>query len=463
MKIFYMKIKNSLKIRELSYFISNPILILLLFLYIYAPEFKFLPFRGLGLILPPLAILLCALYQNPKSIIRFLFKNKIIVTFQFLLLALFLLALFLDIYGSSRNEVTFTIRYPVIIARLYFGSLVTSVALHSLFKSSNRKTSNETHLENLISSLFVIIIIQFIIVLISLLSPSLRDFFNLYLLKPPPKMVDEDTFFYIRRGYGIASGYAFSYPLFNGFVMSLALWSFMATHKKLKKAIYLIYAATAIIPITLNARVGLIAVPCFLLSFLLIKPFKLNFIIKRAQLIVAILLLSLPLYFLITNYFNSSTIDWLLVGIKQFTLAFTFNFEEVRYLQGFSNEAYVPEDLLFGDATYLFQNEILYRRSDIGYINYFYFGGILYSLLLYGTFTWFFIKVLLESKDIKTRGVILSTLIMFFIANIKGMIFYDSELTRGFFLLLIFILMDANTLNQHKQKNHSRELRYLNF
>jgi hypothetical protein len=448
-----MKIKNSLETRELSYFISKSILILLLFLYVYSPEFSFLPFRGLGLILPPLAIFLCALYQNPKSVIRLLFKNKIIVTFQFLLLALFLLALFLDIYGGSNNQVKFSIRYPIIIARFYFGSLVASVALYHLFDFSNKKI-NGANLENLISSFLVIIFIQFVIVFISLLNPSLRDFFNFQLLKPPDVMADESTFFYNRRGYGIASGYAFSYPLFNGFVMSLSLWSFICTREKSKKIIYLICAAIAIIPIMLNARVGLIAIPCFFLSLFLIKPFKLGFTIKRVKLIFAILILLIPLHTLIINYFNSATIDWLLTGIEQFTLASTLNFEEIRYLRGFSNEAYIPQNFLFGDAIYLFQNEISYIRSDIGYVNYFYFGGILYSLLLYGTFAWFFIRVLLESKAIKIKGVILSTLIMFFIANVKGMVFFDNELTRGFFLFLVFVVFDAKHRNQY-QKFHS--------
>ncbi|UXE60991.1 MAG: hypothetical protein KA717_37190 [Woronichinia naegeliana WA131] len=449
-----MKIKNFLKIKKLSYFVSDPALILLLFLYIYAPEFSFLPFQGLGLILPPSTILLYALSKNPKSITRFLFKNKIIVTFQFLLLALFLLALFLDIYGGSNNQVKFSIRYPIIIARFYFGALVSSVALYHLFDFSNKKM-NGTNLENLITSFFVIIFIQFVIVFISLLNPSLRDFFNFQLLKPPAVMADEATFFYNRRGYGIASGYAFSYPLFNGFVMSLSLWSLICTREKSKKIIYLICAAIAIIPIMLNARVGLIAIPCFFLSLFLIKPFNVGLTIKRVKLMFAILVLLNPLYALIINYFNSSTIDWLLAGIEQFTLAFTLNFEEVRYLQGFSNEDYIPQNFLFGDGMYLFNNENAYTtRSDIGYVNYFYFGGILYSLLLYGTFAWFFIRVLLESKAIKIKGVILSTLIMFFIANVKGMVFFDNELTRGFFLLLVFVVFDAKHRNQY-QKFHS--------
>lgn len=171
---------------------------------------------------------------------------------------------------------------------------------------------------------------------------------------------------------------------------------------------------------------------------------------------MAILLLSIPVYFLAINYFHDYTIGWLLEGTQQFSLAFTLNFDEIESIQIFNKNIsdYTPQNLLFGDAQYLFNNEASNKQNDTGYINYFFFGGVLYSFLLYGTFAWFYIKVLLESKTIKIKGVILSTLIMYFVANSKGMIFYDCELTRGFFLLLVFVLFDVKQLNQYK-KFHS--------
>ncbi len=424
---------------KLSKLASDWFLIVLLFLYIYSPDFSFVGFNNSGIVLFPLAIFGYAFFLKPRYIISFLTRNKVIVVFQFLILFLVLLSTILQVFQNSANNVSLASQYPISLVRFYFEVIVASVALHCLFAVRKKEQIND-----LINAFFWIISIQFAITLLSLISPSLRDYINFSILNPNSKLIQAD-WLYQRRGYGLASGHLFFYPLFNGFILSIALWGSVSSFKK--KINYLVYALMALFPIFLNARVGLISIPSFIVSLLLIKPFNLRYTLGLALTTISTGTLSILLFsFLVQlDIFGSSTLRWIYEGILQYQAFFSGQWQDVTILNALlDGHVHFPTNLLIGDGKYLFQNESISFNSDIGYINYLYFGGLLYSILLYAPFVWIFWKAILKTDNIALRGILLSGLIIIFIANFKGIIFQSNSLTRACFLMIIFILFEKS-------------------
>lgn len=242
------------------------------------------------------------------------------------------------------------------------------------------------------------------------------------------------------RAYGFSGSLTFGMPVIQSVLSIIAL--FYASKQK-KSFGYILISVLLLFSAVINARTSLIVViiglfVLLMLSGLSVKK-KVLYLIISVVLIVAFQFCFLPWL----EEFSFETYKWIMEGIEDIN-RFIHNDSSGSYYFSYATSAdkyKLPEGIisvLFGVGHYTMGMKTKYGYStDIGYINDWWLGGILYIIFIYVYFykAMFFMK---KNNDpiISSTGLFL--MICYVLLNIKGIMFSMMPLTN-FMVILYFV------------------------
>jgi hypothetical protein len=436
------QIPDYLRIKKQALYL--PLTILLLFIYIYSPGLKFIP--GFGSLFSLFFMISVFLFW--PGIFLSLVRKRIFVVFSMLILGAIIYCFAMNIfYDPAKNNIYFLNLYPIVLLRMYIEVFLFSIAFFIFFSKCV-----STEVDDIIKLYFGIVVLQFLFVVLMLVFPNMRIYFFSNIFPIDTKIVEDQLIAF--RGYGIASDYLFSYPLFNGLVAAGALW--FAAARSLS---YLTFVPLALIPVLLNARIGIIFIPIFLLSILIVigRHFKRK-LIKRISLILLLFpLIMIAVGLVLIKLFLEQTYTWAINGIVQiFSILILQAGKSWTLNQLLSHHINYPDSVIeniLGTGIYLFDNPAYYLASDIGYINYLYYGGVVLSLLVYISFLIILFSAYIKSKSYSMKGLLVCGGIGFWLCHFKGIIVGSNSFLKGLVLLCVFIILqDVNSDNQMNLK-----------
>ena len=395
--------------------ITNFFVALVLFYFIYTPEFfVMLGFPIRSQYITVITFLFIVFYIFIKICLRKkadLFIDKELFV---LFLNIFFASIYFLIVALLNSEDTRFLQNIYIIVQV----CVIIFFLQKLNDSNNKNIK--------LITLFRLAALQGIISLIMLIIPSTKDIaLRLYYLGG-----EENYFISAMRIFGLSSDYTFFTPIYHGFLISIGVY--LSLFKKLNLFKYLPFILVAVV---LNGRTGLIlatGLSTFVfLAYTISNSSKLYDSLK----VIVIVFLSLIIIINILETINPRTYAWIYSS-----------FEELYYLL-FRNEAtgtfstldtmfLLPTgvSLLFGEGFRLYGNTKGLIHSDIGFVNDLFLGGILYTSILYTAQLIFFSKLSFVHK--KYDRVILFSIFLatWLVSNYKG------ESSRGGLILIGMII-----------------------
>ncbi|MCS8587939.1 hypothetical protein [Leuconostoc citreum] len=239
----------------------------------------------------------------------------------------------------------------------------------------------------------------------------------------------ENAFISAKRIYGLSSEYTFTTPIVNG------IFGVIAVFFSLKKSkLYLLYLPIILLLVLLNGRTGLVV---FGIGSIII-------IFKNAKRLSSLLILSassalgIYLTFYLLKTLSQDTYVWII----------SFFSDTLNLINGDATGNYtqlgmqLPKDnLLFGygfriyDLNTILSNITIYQRSDIGYANDLFLGGIVYIILLYIPILFYVYLSTANDNKFKGTGLSFFLVIALLIADYKG------ETMRNANLLLLVITL----------------------
>lgn len=279
--------------------------------------------------------------------------------------------------------------------------------------------------------------IQSIIALACLLFDGLRStIMNLYLSNIDQTTVDKLTRFTFRM-FGLASNYTSFMSYFQAFV---AIICFYRAFNKSNK--YYIIGLLISVSALINTRTSGI----LLVVGIAICLFKVKNITASIRAIFIIMITVLLFSNLIDLFarINPEGFNWWLVELNKLMNTLNTGDTSVGFASYFVKESTweIPHDLLqllFGTGVRVMGGSIYGVRTDVGYINDIWYGGIVYTVLLYfGIFRWMKkeLNSTLISGEFKITVHIMFILLL--IINIKGQSFRINDCYIVFIMMLLF-------------------------
>lgn len=402
-------------------------LIFFIYIFLYAPDIKGIPFPTPLFLLP---FTYYYLLSNRTALPRFykLFRIEILLLF-----ALLIYVFILD-FSYGRNV------YFTHVCYYIFEVLPTCFFIVAVFfKHSNR--------DSFYKLLIIVGTIAATISILSLLIRPLNDLLT-FILKGNP-ITDP----YTGRDYGFASGFLYTYPIGQGFIGVLCL----KMSSKSKK--YIVPFLLILISIVINARIGLI--PIFIYFIYVLLTFNLKsiiFLVLLTGVIVVVInsgLLSahqelvdwnLSMFYDISNYFLGTDLG------KYGGSYSWFNFVIDNFLVFPTNTI----DWIFGENREIFL--AIRNHSDVGYINDLIYGGLILVFLI----TLFFIRVsgrLFRINEKNCKLIAFLILGIYLLANLKGEFFRPSSGNRVLILAFSYFIYNStyfNKFNSDAVKNTNR-------
>ena len=245
----------------------------------------------------------------------------------------------------------------------------------------------------------------------------------------------DNIFITTTRIFGISSDYTYATPIYHGLIAAFLLHdTIIKRHELGRKVTSFIKLALILLIVMLNGRTGLVVFAAsgaiFVLKYLIESK-------KIFKFIKYLAIVSVIFYGLIIS----------LKEISPNTYNFLDNFTKDTYKLVTSNEADGNYALLrdsitfpsggkivFGEGIRVYGNkadELGYTRSDVGYVNDLYMGGIIYVILLYASYGYLILK---KVSGIDRR---LALMVALMLANYKGEAFRAGILVFG----IIFICL----------------------
>jgi len=402
-------------------------LILFMFLYIFMPIIIF-PFNVLHILTAIAYVYLFSRYPMFTFNIIRLTQLRTFALFQ-----IFSIVYVFYLYSSmTGNFIMFYSHFQILFEVIPISIFISLMVIKLKF--------NKDIIYNLI---LVIGAIQVVFVLLTLANPNIRSFLVQGYTENTSELIDPISSEY--RLFGFARGLTFSMPLFQGLCIIIA--SVLGTYKTKK---YFLLIPLYVISIALNARIGLISI--IAVSVAIMVYFQRGTFLKHITSFVVISIL-VYVFVAIVNLqvrktSNLSTWAWLDRGLVEIS-----NLQEGKAT---GNLAALTESMWFApddDHLILGTGQLPYRRvieknSDIGYVQILYFGGILYSFLVYIAYIaliWSLLK-----NNIRIDSIIyLSILIYLLLANFKGNAFATTVHTNGIILILVFNIIWAKIYPQN--------------
>lgn len=276
--------------------------------------------------------------------------------------------------------------------------------------------------------------LQVACVILTMIVPELRD----QILLSSGVEALQDNFIGIDRVfriYGLARGYTFAMPLFQGLCIIIAY--ILGSYKSSK---YYLLIPFFVVSIAVNARIALVSLliaPCVIFFF----KFKKQWIKQIASILLiffSFLILRAIVQYKAEDSSSFNTWVWLDQGIEDLIDFKNGETSETGNVYALTDRMwFAPNSIhewIFGTGEYVFGKS--YQSSDIGYVINLYYGGLVFSLLLYLSYLFLLMKY--YTNDIIQKNISVSLIVYLFIANCKGNVFMSNEIINGSMLMIVF-------------------------
>lgn len=346
------------------------IIVFLFFLIFNPPLINGINFTVWGVIISGIICLF-----HPNQILFFL-KNYQIrkILYSFLVFIFYVIVISLINYYISDKKII--IESLVQTLRYHASIMVVSFAVIIIAKI-NKLSINGLLRFYVFSGLW-----QALIGIACLMIPSVRNFFISLILKNS----NMDRLVMLIEAGGTARNYGFAYMLYDMFGISMAILSILAFVEGMKgRRIYYIYFLLMAVVAVINARSAFIILVVGLLTLTLIphnRNVASSWLIKR---IASYMMVSIVLFYLFSFIIKGTSEQaiWLSQGIVE-TSAFVQGKNIGYYDVLFNHFIFFPDDIfstLFG--TGLNSAEAVQRGTDVGYVMYLWYYGIVGSFIYY--------------------------------------------------------------------------------
>ena len=429
-----------------------------LFVYIYSPPFAYIP---ISLIKWLSLFSMAALLLYFKNVTLTVLKYKY-VAYGITLLCLAIFYAFIQDYvigsDSSLGNTNF-----------YKQSLVlVEVFPIALFLNFYSRKYLKYSLNDLLYNLILIGIIQSLFCLIMFLIPGIKLFIFNFILSPSvvSEEILEAGYYGNFRGFGISIGYLFSFPVFQGLLVAFIFFLCLINFKKYYYT--LIILPLLFLSIILNARIGLIPIIVFVgVAFIVyFKNLRIS-AIYQFLLISSVLILSVYAFFSTTSQSTvlANNVDWILKSYTQNKAFLEGTGDEGTLAILLDGHIHFPKNFngnLFGEGLYLFgeNRSISSLSSDIGYIRNLYFGGYIYSFLVYSSFIMLFWGALRLQKTVLARILLYFLLAVILVVHLKGDVFWSNPAYRAAYLITLFPVVDRYIYRQEQRALLIAQQRY---
>lgn len=281
-------------------------------------------------------------------------------------------------------------------------------------------------------------ILQSVFTIIMILFPNVKDFIFHQILY---YNINDPIFLphvYIFRIFGIGSGHLFSLSMAQGLISCISILMYL----RVKKSIYLVFVPFLILPVVVNARIGL--VPIFFYMLLLVT--KGLFYLKREEISTVVkIIIIFSILFIAVYYINISI---KLIDFDKYIFWFSREFDsnQINNISVLRSHSFFPQNaihFMFGEGRYIFALD-RFIHSDIGYIIDLHFGGITYILLSYSGLIALNIVAIKYSSRNHENILFISILISTFVVNIKGQIFNYNNYTFLVYMIYYNYLLRIN-------------------
>ncbi len=236
----------------------------------------------------------------------------------------------------------------------------------------------------------------------------------------------DNTFITSYRVYGITSDFTYATPIYHGILAAMLVYKWINKERKVN----LIKLGLIILVIIMNGRTGL------LVLFINVFVFIFGYIIKKGNFFRALSYMTVGalmfcVIFFIINTFLPQTSRFLTRFVND-TASYLIEGESSGNYEVLENSITVPteQELIFGKGLRLYkqsETDLEYKKTDIGFMNDIFLGGLVYSCLMYFAYIYF------AGKKIQDKAVLVALIITMIIANIKG------EAFRSTILIFMFI------------------------
>ncbi len=404
--------------------LSKYFIYLLLFLFLYTPPIKLVPFSPSYLVIGISIVFVILKY---RSFLNFFSDRNLIVILIFMLV-ITIYTFIIDLFSDYNDKIPLSQTYSLKWITLLLNFTVVNFFFISMFTKKL-----ELKVSGVMEMFLILAVIQSFFVVLMIVFPS----FRLFAFKSVMHFTDEKIFqpeLWLIRSYGFSSQFLYPMPIFQGIAIMIAiLYAYSGNYK------YIYVIPFLLISILFNARVGLVVIPLFLLSIILLSLSTMKFKVFCKTFKIAILILVIvAILFIISFYIVDPslyefTLNWILGA---------FETRGSRTFQVLSTHVFFPENLkywIFGEGRYLFKNNLDMYNSDIGYINYIYFGGLIFSILVYFSFFLLFILGFAKNKNFYMKLYLLAYILIFLFAQYKGIAFDSNAFTNAFLLTAVYI------------------------
>lgn len=275
--------------------------------------------------------------------------------------------------------------------------------------------------------------LQGIICLLSLVLPFFKDI-AIHLYQATGGF---NTFVMDARIYGISSDYTFGTPIYHGLLAGIAVYDIIKNGRRKNYYLYILLILAAVF---LNGRTGLVVfllVSVVSMFYWYIKRHQKMRILGATAALVFVVIGSLgvlqyasPSTYSFVNSFIDDTKNLVVDG------KLTGNYQ---VLLGESLHLPQNEQLVFGEGYRVYDSDAVDRfgfRSDIGYVNDIYMGGLVFALMSYLSLFYFLVY-----RSQENMVLFLTIALIGMIVNFKG------EILRSaiFMFLIIYMKMLMQT------------------
>lgn len=336
-----------------------------------------------------------------------------------LIIAIFLASLYVGFRAAFSGNDTRIFQNTLIIVQIFY---FFEILLLMYYKIGYSKYE-------IMATFLNVVFIQGIIAVLMLVIPAFHDVaLHLYYAGSA-----ENIFISSKRIYGISSEYTFTTPILNG------IFGVIAVFLSIKKAkVYLTYVPIILMLVLLNGRTGLIVFGIGAIIVILKNT-------RRFGHIIGLLLISgIGVYgvFYLLSIFSPNTYGWILSFFSDTSNLFqgqatgnyshlSMQFPEQNIVFGYGYRIYNLNSIVTGITTY--------QRSDIGYANDLFLGGIVYLLLLYIPIFYYILSSNKRSKKFQQTGLPLVLALTLIIADYKGETMRNGNLLLGIITLSTLI------------------------
>lgn len=334
----------------------------------------------------------------------------------------------------SSNDVSEILFYNIVIFLLVIFRIVLSIVyLYILIKDRNYD------FDKLMTLFICVAIIQTILVILALLIPTVRSFFNGLTLKYSNSIyvksaLVRDTW----RSYGFAGN------IFDAFGYTTALLIIMTFIKgidKQKNGIIILSIIMFIMPL-LNARTGLYLALIGIIITLII--FKAKITPQNTIKGIITILLTFVIAVILYSKIPDATKSWISIGFDSTTKLLKTGEKVGVYSVILQDNFIFPDNLLFGAGGDPMDMANLSRGIESGYIQCIWRYGLIGTVLLFLGYINLFIMAYKNSNGNVKKCISLSFMVIFFIYLIKLFSLYNTGANIMIIGLPIIIILERD-------------------